>query len=102
MRSIHDFLRDSQEHLPETVRAVLAPLFDREDLLSMLASSLLVLARQGPPAEPPPPRFAVETTPSLADAFAPFRHALAAWHDQPDRPGIAVLLADALADAGLD
>jgi hypothetical protein len=101
MRSIHDFLRDSRQHLPDALRADLAPLFDHEEHLAVLSARLLVLSRQGVPTAPPPPHFSGECTPSLAGAFAPFQQALAAWHEQPDSPGLPVLLADAIISAGV-
>jgi hypothetical protein len=101
MRAIHDALRDSQRQLPDARRAEFGPLFADEDCLARLSTRLLTLSRQGVPAAPPPPSFAGECTPPLTDAFAPFRPALAAWHDRPDSPEIPALLADALATCGI-
>jgi hypothetical protein len=101
MRSIHDALRNSQPHLPEPLRHDLARLFAEEELLAALSTRLLVFARQGVPAGQPPPSFAGECTPPLAEAFAFFQPAVAAWHDTPDSPAVPALLADALGSAGL-
>ncbi|MFO0877921.1 MAG: hypothetical protein U0840_11260 [Gemmataceae bacterium] len=96
MRSIAAALRDAQHHLAEVARVDLAPLFADEELLVRLALRLLTLARQGVPAERPLPHFSGECTPSLAEAFAPFAPALAAWHEQPDAPTVPLLLAQPL------
>jgi hypothetical protein len=101
MRSIHDALRLSQDHLPEPLRRDLARLFADEDLLAALSTRLLVFARQGVPAGTPPPAFSAECTPPLAEAFALFQPAVAAWHDAPDSPAVPGMLADALAAAGV-
>src|SRR4051812_31315274 len=101
MRSIHDALRDSQRLLPESLRRELARLYAEDDLLAALSTRLLVFARQGVPEAPPPPYFSAECTPPLNEAFAPFQHAVAAWHSQPDSPVIADLLAGATAAAGV-
>jgi hypothetical protein len=101
MRSIHDALRAGQPHLPEPLRHELARLFGEEELLAGLSTRLLVFARQGVPAGQPPPSFAGECTPPLAEAFAFFQGAVAAWHDTPDSPAVPALLADALAAAGV-
>jgi hypothetical protein len=101
MRSIHDALRSSQPYLPEPLRRDLARLFAEEELLAMLSTRLLVFTRQGVPAGHPPPSFAGECTPPLAEAFAFFRPAVASWHDTPDSPAVPPLLAEALAAAGV-
>src|SRR5205085_8045435 len=96
-RSIHDALRDSRKHLPDPLAAELAPLFADEDRLALLSTRLLVFSRQGVPDAPPPPHFSAECTPPLAEAFAPFQPALAAWHERPDSPEVPALLAGAVA-----
>lgn len=101
MRSIHDALRASQPHLPEPLRQDLARLFRDEEHLATLSTRLLVFARQGVPAGQPPPSFAAECTPPLAEAFVFFQPAVAAWHDAPDSPDVPVQLANALAAAGV-
>jgi hypothetical protein len=101
MRSIHDALRASQHHLPPPLRHDLARLFAEEELLARLSTRLLVFARQGVPASQPPPAFSAECTPPLAEAFAFFQPAVAAWHDTPDSPAVPAMLADALAAAGI-
>jgi hypothetical protein len=101
MRSIHDALRASQPHLPEPFQRDLARLFAEEELLAALSTRLLVFARQGVSGCHPPPSFAGECTPPLAEAFACFQVAVAAWHDTPDSPDVPAMLADALAAAGV-
>jgi hypothetical protein len=101
MRSIHHALLASQRLLPEGMRRDLARFFAEEEHVATLATRLLTLARQGVPAERPAPHFSGECTPPLSEAFAFFRAAVAAWHDNPDAPGIAELLADALNAAGI-
>ena len=101
MRSIHDALRASQPHLSEPLRRELARLFAEEELLAALSTRLLVFTRQGVPAGHPPPSFAAECTPALAEAFRFFQSAVAAWHDTPDSPAVPAMLADALATAGV-
>jgi hypothetical protein len=100
MRSIHDALRAASAHLPDETRTELARLFGDEELLSRLSTRLLVFARQGVPEQHPPPHFSAETTPPLAEAFAPFRTAVAFWHDSPDSPDAPVRFAEAL-EAGV-
>ena len=101
MRSIHDALRDAWPLLPDPLRGDVQPLFVDEELLATLSTRLLIFTRQGVPPQPPP-HFAVECTPPLADSFAFFRDAVASWHDDPASPAIPGLLADALARAGVD
>jgi hypothetical protein len=101
VRSIHDALRDSRKHLPDALAAELAPLFADEERLAVLSTRLLVFSRQGVPASPPPPHFSAECTPPLAEAFAHFQPALAAWHERPDSPDVPALLAGAIAAAGV-
>jgi hypothetical protein len=101
MRSIHDALRRSQPHLPESLRRDLARLFRDEELLAALSTRLLVFTRQGVPASQPPPSFAGECTPPLAEAFGFFQPAVAAWHETPDSPAVPAMLADALVAAGI-
>jgi hypothetical protein len=100
MRLLHDALRSCPPLLAEPVRADLAPLFARDDLLDRFAIRLLAFARQGVPGSHPPPHFEAECTPPLEEVFAPFRRPLAAWHDSPDAPEVPALLADALAEGG--
>src|SRR5436309_2487117 len=100
MRSIHDAVRASRPHLTELLRRDLARLFDDEELLASLSSRLLVFARQGVP-EPPPPHFAAECTPPLAEVYEPFRHPVAAWHDAPDSPEVPALFAQAMTTSGI-
>jgi hypothetical protein len=100
MRSIHDALRSSRPFLPEPLRTDLAPLFADEERLAVLSSRLLVFSRQGVPDRLPPPTFPAECTPPLVDAFAPFRAALAFWHEHPDDPTVPQRLANAITAAG--
>src|SRR5262249_33843285 len=67
-----------------------------------LAVRLLACAAHGAPAKPPPPYFAAECTPPLAEAWSFFREAVAAWQSADDRQARPVLqaLADAFAAAG--
>jgi hypothetical protein len=101
MRSIHHALCASQRLLPEALRCDLARFFAEEEHVAVLATRLLVLARQGVPAERPAPHFSGECTPPLSEAFAFFRAAVAAWHDNPDAPAIPEMLAGALTAAGV-
>lgn len=100
MQAIHDALRASRRELPAALLADLGPLFGREELLAALSARLLVLGRQGVPADRPPPHLDAECTPPLEEAFAPFRPAVAAWHDAPDSPVVITLLAEGLRAAG--
>jgi hypothetical protein len=100
MRLLHDALRACHRLLPEPFRSENARLFLEDEHLAHLAQRLLSLARQGIPAGPPPPHFSAECTPPLAEVFAPFQHAVAAWHDAPDAPEIAGLLAQAVLAVG--
>src|SRR5437868_6867610 len=101
MRSIHDALRAAFAHLPEPVQKELARLFKNEELLARLSTRLLVFARQGVPDQHPPPHFSAEQTPPLAEAFVPFRAAVAAWHEAPDSPDVPARFAAALSAAGV-
>jgi len=92
MTDLHATLQAAAALLPESFSAEHARLFQDEHL-ARLAARLLAFAQQGVPAAFPPPHFAAECTPPLADAFAFFRPALAQWHDAADRQAPAVLQA---------
>jgi hypothetical protein len=101
MSDLRSTLAAAAALLPEEFRAAHGRLF-RGELLDRLADRLLGFWREGVPAAPPPPRFAAERTPPLADVFAPFRPALALWHPDPGptAPEVVAALADALLAAG--
>jgi hypothetical protein len=101
MRSIHHALLASHRLLPAPLARDLARFFAQEEHVASLASRLLVFARQGAPTDRPPPHFSAECTPPVGDAFAFFRDAVAAWHDNPDAPAVPALFADAVAAAGV-
>jgi hypothetical protein len=100
MRLLHDALRACHRLLPEPVRTDTAALFGEDEHLARLAERLLAFARQGVPAEFPPPHFSGECTPPIAEVFAPFRRAIAVWHDAPDSSEVASLLAEAVPAVG--
>jgi hypothetical protein len=87
--------------LPEPLRSDHARLFEEEHL-RRLADRLLALAEQGVPDGFPPPHFAAECTPPLAEAWAPFREPMRLWRAAPDRLAGPLLrgFADALVAAG--
>jgi hypothetical protein len=101
MRSIHHALLASHRLLGEPLRRDLGRFFAQEEHVALLAARLLVFARQGVPADRPPPHFSAECTPPVGVAFDFFRDAVAAWHDAPDSPAIPGLLAAALTAAGV-
>jgi hypothetical protein len=86
--------------LPDRLRTDLQRLLAEEEHLARLAERLLAFHRDGVPAAFPPPSFAGECTPPLADAFAFFRGAVDAWHAAPESPDVACRFADAIAAAG--
>jgi hypothetical protein len=96
MSDLRPTLAAAADLLPEPFRSAHARLYSGE-LLDRLADRLLQFARDGPATELPPPHFAAEQTPPPAEAFAPFRHALEKWPDDPDLPR---RLADALLAVG--
>jgi hypothetical protein len=100
MRSLYHVLQACRPLLPEPFGSAHARLFAQEEHLAALAARLLAFARQGVPAEPPPPRFAAECTPPLEAAFAPFRDAVAAWHDDSYSSALPRQFTDALVVAG--
>jgi hypothetical protein len=71
-----------------------------EEHLAKLAVRLLDFHRRGVPQEQPPPHFTAECTPSLEEAFAPFRAPLEAWAAAPDEPEVVRKLAGAVVAAG--
>jgi hypothetical protein len=99
--TLAETLRASLPLLPEEFRAAHAGLF-RDEHLGRLADRLLSLWHRGVPPAPPPPHFAAECTPPLAEAFAPFRPALAAWDAAADplAPAVVRAFADAVVAAG--
>src|SRR5437016_5329227 len=99
MSSLLAILRACEPLLLEPFRSTHARLFAEEHHLANLAMRLLAFFRDGIPAQPPP-YFAAEVTPPLADAFAPFRPALVAWHTAPDAPDVPAHFAAALTAAG--
>jgi hypothetical protein len=100
MSSLIEALRASEALLPEPFRSTHARLFVEEAHLANLAARLLAFFRDGAPVQPPPPYFAAEQTPPLADAFAYFRPALVAWHAAPEAPDAPANFAEALTAAG--
>src|SRR6516164_2440571 len=101
MRSIHHALLASRPLLPEPLARDLARFFAQQEHVALLATRLLVFARLGVPDDRPLPQFSAECTPPLGDAFAFFRNAVAALHDDPDNPAIPGLLAEAIVAAGV-
>jgi hypothetical protein len=101
MKNLHDSLSAAVACLPEDFRDTHARLFEPEHL-DKLASRLLAFGREGVPTEFPLPHFAAECTPPLADAFAFFRDALAAWKAAADKqaPDLLQQLAGAMSAAG--
>jgi hypothetical protein len=101
MTTLADTLQDCAALLPEAFRTEHARLFEDEHL-ARLAARLLAFHQQGVPAERPLPHFAAEITPPLADSWAFFRDAVAAWDTAADKEATAILqqFADALAAAG--
>jgi hypothetical protein len=103
MSPLAESLRAAASLLPGEFRRDHARLFEGEHL-DRLAARLLALWRDGVPASAPSPHFAAECTPPLADAFAPFRPALAAWEAARDPlpPAVAQAFAEAIRSAGCD
>jgi hypothetical protein len=101
MTTLSETLQDCAALLPAPFRAEHARLFVDEHL-ARLAARLLTFHQEGVPAEQPPPHFAAETTPPLADSWAFFRDAVAAWDAAADKEATAILqkFADALGAAG--
>jgi hypothetical protein len=98
---LHETLKASASLLPESFRAEHARLFEVEHL-ARLAGRLLACADRGVPEGFPPPHFAAECTPPLAEAWAFFREPTGLWQAAPDRLAGPLLrrFADALTAAG--
>jgi hypothetical protein len=94
-------LQDCAALLPEPFRTEHARLFVDEHL-AHLAARLLTFHQQGVPAERPLPHFGAECSPPLAESWAFFRDAVAAWEAAADKEATALLqqFADALVTAG--
>src|SRR5262249_39418489 len=101
MITLSETLQDCAALLPEPFRTEHVRLFVDEHL-ARLAARLLTFHQQGVPPEQPPPHFAAECTPPLAESWAFFRDAVAAWDAAADKEATAILqrFADALAAAG--
>src|SRR5262245_6953676 len=87
--------------LPEPFRTEHARQFSDEHL-ARLANRLLTFWKQGVPSNLPPPHFAAECTPPLAESWAFFHDAVDAWDAAPDKaaPAVVQRFADALVAAG--
>jgi hypothetical protein len=101
MNSLSDALQACVPLLPESFRAAQHRLFHPERL-HHLAERLLAFAEHGVPDRPPPPYFAAECTPPLAEPWSFFRAAVGAWLTAEDRQSDRVrqALADAFVAAG--
>ena len=99
MRALLDALRAARPHLPEQAARDLARLFDDDELLSRLAARLTSFGRDGVPERHPPPYFHGECTPPLAEAFAAFSGAVAAWLAAPESGDLPARFAAALSSA---
>jgi len=98
---LQDALQACAPLLPEPFRSAHQRLF-HPVYLSRLAGRLLAFAVYGAPDRPPPPYFAAECTPPLAEPWSFFRSAVAAWQSAEHVGSAQALqgLADAFVAAG--
>lgn len=96
MNPLRPTLTACVDFLPGPFRTEHARLFEEEHL-EILSARLLAFWRDGVPATLPPPHLSVECTPPLAEPFAFFRAALAAWDASADK--VSEILARPFAQA---